>query len=739
VWSRGAALAEPVIKFENVEIDLARFEIRRAGRRVRLEKQPFDLLVLLATKRGDLVSRDEIVKKLWGPDVFLETDRSINNAIRKIRLALNDDPERPRFVETVVGRGYRFVAPVMTPADGERNTSSQQAEQTPRPPSIVATTPTAMPQPLWKRQWAVTGIVALLVIAGLATLLLFHFLRSSGPAPLDYTQLTNFADSVVAPALSHDGRMLAFIRGEDTFVGPGEIYGKLLPDGEPVQLTHDGRNKMGPLVFSPDGSRIAYGIGIDDTWTVPVFGGEPNHFLVNASGLSWIGVRSGQPQVLFSALTGQGIHMGLYTSAESRAEERTVYLPRDVNGMAHRSFLSPDHRSILIAEMDISGWLPCRLLPFDGSSPGKGVGPQPSQCTDAAWSPDGRWMYFSADTGEGFHIWRQLYPTGIPEQITFGATEEQGIAFAADGRSFVTSIGEKQSTIWVHDLSGDRQVTSQGYAFLPSFSSDGKRLYYLQRSRANRRFVSGEFWMVNLETGTRERLLRDFLIEHYNVAADGNHIVFVAVDDSGHSPLWIATLDGSSAPHRLSSLDSVRAMFGIHNDVFFVGGETTAASFLYHVNADGSSLQQVVANHVLFLYDVSPDGKWLAAWEGQAVVLYSTDGASRKLICNSCATAGGENRGLTPPLVSWSRDGKRLYLHKVDHAIESRKTYAIPLHSGEMAPVLPDSGFRSIADAATSLGGYPISEQRAFFSTDPSVYAYPRRAAHRNIFRVRVP
>jgi hypothetical protein len=111
------------------------------------------------------------------------------------------------------------------------------------------------------------------------------------------------------------------------------------------------------------------------------------------------------------------------------------------------------------------------------------------------------------------------------------------------------------------------------------------------------------------------------------------------------------------------------------------------------------------------------------------------------LICDGCATAGGEDRGLTPPLVSWSRDGKRLYLHTIEflHAIESRKTYVISLQSGQMVPPLPDSGFRSIADAATSLGGRLIAEQRAFLSSDPSVYAFPRLATHRNIFRIRMP
>jgi hypothetical protein len=82
--------------------------------------------------------------------------------------------------------------------------------------------------------------------------------------------------------------------------------------------------------------------------------------------------------------------MGVYTATESRGEERTVYMPKDVNGMAHRSFLSPNRRSVLTVEMDMSGWLPCRLVPFDGSSAGKPVGREPALCTDAAWSPDGK-------------------------------------------------------------------------------------------------------------------------------------------------------------------------------------------------------------------------------------------------------------------------------------------------------------------------------------------------------------
>jgi eukaryotic-like serine/threonine-protein kinase len=582
------------------------------------------------------------------------------------------------------------------------------------------------------------GLAVVVSLVG-AALIFLRARKSPGPATTEYIQLTNFSDSAVAPALSPDGRMLAFIRGDSTFVGHGEVYVKLLPDGEPVQLTHDGLSKMGPLAFSPDGSRVAYTVGVADSWTVPVLGGGPSHWL-KVGTPSWIAAAQGEPRIMFSAGTGEGIHMGIFTATESRADQRQVYLPKDVNGMAHRSYLSPDGRSVLTVEMDITSWLPCRLVPFDGSEPGMQVGPQPSQCTDAAWSPDGQWMYFSADTGEGFHIWRQSFPHGSPEQVTFGATEEQGISFAPDGRSFVTSIGEKQSTIWLHNSLGDRQITSQGYAFLPSFSPDGKRLYYLQRSRENRRFVSGELWAVDLDGGSRERLLPEFLIEHYNLSPDGKSIVFIAVDDAGHSPVWTARLDGSSPPRKLTSLDCVRALFGAVNDVYFVGGETTAVLYLYHVNTDGSALQRVAPNQVSFLYDVSPDGKWLAVWEGNAVVLYSSDGAIRKMVCDFCATAGGEDRGVTPSTIKWSRDGKRLYLHEnaTRHGIElPNTTYVIPLQPGWME-ALPASGFPSIDTAAAALGKSLTLGDRVFPGPDPSVYAFPRLSSHRNIFRIQV-
>src|SRR6476646_460292 len=92
-----------------IELDLGRYELRRAGRRVKLARKPMELLIFLVRRREQMVSRDDIVKKLVGSDWFIDTETNVNNIVRKIRAALVDDSARPRFVETVVGKGYRFI------------------------------------------------------------------------------------------------------------------------------------------------------------------------------------------------------------------------------------------------------------------------------------------------------------------------------------------------------------------------------------------------------------------------------------------------------------------------------------------------------------------------------------------------------------------------------------------------------------------------------------------------------
>jgi DNA-binding winged helix-turn-helix (wHTH) protein len=120
---------EGVLGFADFELDRSAYQLRFKGRPVRLERIPLDLLFLLAERRGQLVTREEIIERIWGRHVFLDTNNAINTAIRKIRRALRDDPAAPRIVVTVPSKGYRFVAPLRDPKSGPMATILRRAPE----------------------------------------------------------------------------------------------------------------------------------------------------------------------------------------------------------------------------------------------------------------------------------------------------------------------------------------------------------------------------------------------------------------------------------------------------------------------------------------------------------------------------------------------------------------------------------------------------------------------------------
>jgi TolB-like protein/DNA-binding winged helix-turn-helix (wHTH) protein/Tfp pilus assembly protein PilF len=157
-----------ILQFGDFQLDSGQFELRRGGRRIRLERKPMELLILLTGKQGQLVPREEIIQQVWGKDVYFDAERGVNNAIRKIRSALNDNPNRPRFVETIVGKGYRFIALVDGAAPPVERESQENAPARARI-SIVG--------------WAVTavGLLAILVVFSLGSVRERLFRRSSSP------------------------------------------------------------------------------------------------------------------------------------------------------------------------------------------------------------------------------------------------------------------------------------------------------------------------------------------------------------------------------------------------------------------------------------------------------------------------------------------------------------------------------------------------------------------------------
>ena len=188
-WS---ALTEDLVRFEDFELDPRAYQVRRSGRTLKLERIPMEVLLLLAERRGQLVTREEIIEKLWGKDVFLDTDNAINTAIRKIRQVLKDDPEQPRFVQTITGRGYRFIAPVTEPE------TKEEAREREGDSTRAARTGEAEPGAAHrKRRMLVVG--AALAVAALAVAGYLYFHRAPKLTDKDTIVLANFANTTGDP------------------------------------------------------------------------------------------------------------------------------------------------------------------------------------------------------------------------------------------------------------------------------------------------------------------------------------------------------------------------------------------------------------------------------------------------------------------------------------------------------------------------------------------------------------
>jgi TolB-like protein/DNA-binding winged helix-turn-helix (wHTH) protein len=161
-------LSEAPIQTDFLELDLRRYELRRGSSVLKLEKIPMELLILLVERRDQLVGREEIIARLWGKDVFLDTEQGINTAIRKIRLTLGDDPNDPRFLQTIVGKGYRFVGPITVVGA----TPAVAAARAPVPATDEETQPS---RPKTALRWKLVVFAAVFLLAGAAVVAFRYF------------------------------------------------------------------------------------------------------------------------------------------------------------------------------------------------------------------------------------------------------------------------------------------------------------------------------------------------------------------------------------------------------------------------------------------------------------------------------------------------------------------------------------------------------------------------------------
>ncbi len=656
-----------------------------------------------------IVNRAPVPAIRLNPDIPADLERVIDKALEKDRNLryqhasdMRTDLERLRR-DSSTGR---FAVPAVT---------TDESSASGRAPSGVT------PPPEQSSRVRLYGsLIALLVIAtGVGAYFASRRPQPKPPASTQWEQLTYFTDSVVYPALSPDGRMLAFIRGDDPFFGKGQIYVKLLPNGDPAQLTHDDTEKLAP-VFSPDNSRIAYGTAEPwNTWVVPVIGGEPRLWLPNSSTLSWM---DGGKRLLFSEIQ-EAAHLVLVTTDESRGDSRVVYAPPGDRSMVHHAYLSPDGKAVLIVEMDNRGIVqPCRVVPFDGSGAGKRVGPE-GVCLGGAWSPDGKYVYVTAKT-DAFHIWRQAFPDGAPEQITFGPTSQVGLAMAPDGKSVITAVGTDDNTVWLHDTDGDHQLSSESSAEQPSYSADGSTLYFVMM---NGQTQKQELWERDMASGDQQKMLPGYSMQAYSISHDGKFVAFTVTDSVGHASIWVAPTDRSSSPVKLSSAGSNEDSphFLPNNDLIFRLVEKDR-SYAYRMKVNGSSREKISDTAILDLGNVSPDGRWVVA-------VSSPTNRSDAFGTRAIPVTGG------PPIpvcrvycdLVWDASGKNMFL------VFDTASYALPLVRDTGLPKLPDTGVDP-ADLkkAKTPGEAPVAVRAAINAT---TYVYVRRNTRRNLYRIPLP
>jgi dipeptidyl aminopeptidase/acylaminoacyl peptidase len=251
-------------------------------------------------------------------------------------------------------------------------------------------------------------------------------------------------------------------------------------------------------------------------------------------------------------------------------------------------------------------------------------------------------MYFGARIGGSAHLWRQKFPDGTPEQITFGPIEEEGIALAPDGRSLVTSAGDRRSVIWIHDAAGERAISSEGYAAAPRLSPDGTRVFYLLvRDLVSEQGdwvpASAELRSVDLGSGKTDSVLPDMSVTNYDISRDEKEVVFTTMDSGGEPRIWLAALDRRTPPREIAR-GGDEASFGADGEVVFRSLEEKT-NVPVRIKKDGSGRERMTTP-ILEKYGVSPDSEWV-------IVLY---GGGENALSGTLAvpTDGGAPRKTAP-------------------------------------------------------------------------------------------
>jgi Tol biopolymer transport system component len=284
-----------------------------------------------------------------------------------------------------------------------------------------------------------------------------------------------------------------------------------------------------------------------------------------------------------------------------------------------------------------------------------------------------------------------------------------------DGRSLITSVGNRQNTVWLHDSSGEHQISSEGNADSPMFTAAG-RIYYVARTSAYRA-GTGELWTTNLASGRAEPALPGVDLKYAYVSPDGKAAAY-----SASNGLWIASLDRRTQPRQLVPEQTTRPIIGASGDIYFRAG-----GFAYRIKPDGSGRRQIWPGPVAILRAISPDERWAVVRLGDDPALQAIplNGGNPVRICDRC-------------YVDWPADGRAIAFFWGANMGQDTVTVAVPLKAGSALPPLPGQGFRTKEDME-GIPGARVIPHYAALAPGFSTYAFDQTVEQRNLYRVPLP